>query len=135
MEPDVKQEPDRKASLDRPADFVSRHIGPRDEDVGEMLSELGYASLDELSRVTVPGGQLAIGTWGGRDWEGVSDRDSIAPPRFFSLRSHERWRRRLSGRGSIEREATWQPDPASTWEYQFAVIRSEGPGRLDECSL
>ena len=34
--------------------FVSRHIGPRDNEIQFMLSELGYASLDELTLAVVP---------------------------------------------------------------------------------
>ena len=34
--------------------FVSRHIGPRDSEIAEMLQTLGYASLDELTAAVVP---------------------------------------------------------------------------------
>ena len=34
--------------------FVFRHIGPRDNEIQFMLSELGYASLDELTIAVVP---------------------------------------------------------------------------------
>ena len=34
--------------------FVSRHIGPRDNEIQFMLSELGYASLDDLTHAVVP---------------------------------------------------------------------------------
>src|SRR4051812_16620708 len=34
--------------------FVSRHVGPRDGDVSEMLGTLGYSSLDELIDATIP---------------------------------------------------------------------------------
>ncbi len=34
--------------------FVSRHIGPRDNEIQWMLSDLGYASLDELTSTVVP---------------------------------------------------------------------------------
>ncbi|HUP81236.1 MAG TPA: aminomethyl-transferring glycine dehydrogenase subunit GcvPA, partial [Pirellula sp.] len=34
--------------------FVSRHIGPRDNEIQWMLSELGYASLDQLTSAVVP---------------------------------------------------------------------------------
>jgi glycine dehydrogenase len=34
--------------------FVNRHIGPGERDIGEMLKTVGAASLDELSRKTVP---------------------------------------------------------------------------------
>ena len=34
--------------------FVSRHIGPRESEIQFMLSELGFASLDELTLAVVP---------------------------------------------------------------------------------
>src|SRR5688572_11081406 len=34
--------------------FVRRHIGPRDDEMGEMLKLLGYDSLDQLSDAAVP---------------------------------------------------------------------------------
>lgn len=37
-----------------PAPFVGRHIGPSDLEIQEMLSKLGYSSLDELSRRVIP---------------------------------------------------------------------------------
>ncbi|WP_265446395.1 aminomethyl-transferring glycine dehydrogenase [Flexivirga meconopsidis] len=37
-------------------DFVSRHIGPADDDVIEMLNLLGYASKDALIERAIPGG-------------------------------------------------------------------------------
>ncbi len=38
--------------------FVSRHIGPNDSEIAEMLSELGFADLEELTRAVVPGSIL-----------------------------------------------------------------------------
>ena len=34
--------------------FITRHIGPRDKDVEEMLKTIGLKSLDELIEKTVP---------------------------------------------------------------------------------
>ena len=34
--------------------FVARHIGPRDEEINEMLEKVGVSSLDELIEQTVP---------------------------------------------------------------------------------
>ncbi len=34
--------------------FVSRHIGPRNDEIQSMLATLGYDSLDELTRTVVP---------------------------------------------------------------------------------
>ena len=36
--------------------FVSRHIGPRPDEIEKMLDVLGYGSLDELSAAVVPSG-------------------------------------------------------------------------------
>ena len=37
-----------------PDSFASRHIGPSDDEIKEMLAALGYASLDEMIDATVP---------------------------------------------------------------------------------
>jgi glycine dehydrogenase len=37
-----------------PDGFAARHIGPSDEEIKEMLAQLGYGSLDELIDATVP---------------------------------------------------------------------------------
>ncbi len=56
------------ASLLTPTDgFVSRHIGPTDRDIPEMLAILGFASLDELRDAAIPENirlqaPLALGT-------------------------------------------------------------------------
>jgi glycine dehydrogenase len=34
--------------------FVMRHIGPRDQEIQEMLETLGVSTLDELMNQTVP---------------------------------------------------------------------------------
>ena len=34
--------------------FITRHIGPRPEDVAEMLKVIGVKSVDELIEQTVP---------------------------------------------------------------------------------
>jgi glycine dehydrogenase len=41
-------------SLEHPDAFVTRHIGPNDEDVEVMLREVGARSLDELIDQTIP---------------------------------------------------------------------------------
>ena len=35
-------------------DFIQRHIGPSEQEQETMLKELGYKSLDDLIRNTVP---------------------------------------------------------------------------------
>jgi SAM-dependent methyltransferase len=81
-----------------------------------------HAALAEITRVLRPGSPLAVGVWGGLDWEGHRDRDEIQPPRFFSLRSHERWRAALGRHGSVDEWDTWAPDGTS-WTYQWAMLR------------
>jgi glycine dehydrogenase len=41
-------------SLHESESFIGRHIGPDDHDTQAMLSELGYGSLSDLIRATVP---------------------------------------------------------------------------------
>ena len=47
---------DRSAllQLEQTEDFVTRHIGPRDFDIGEMLETIGVESLDRLIELAVP---------------------------------------------------------------------------------
>ena len=35
-------------------DFPNRHIGPRDDQIQEMLSEIGFSSLEDLSKKVIP---------------------------------------------------------------------------------
>ena len=80
------------------------------------------AALAEIARVLQPGAPLAIGVWGGRDWEGLRDQDDIVPRRFFSLRSDDRLREILGRHGTVERFDTWAGNGAS-WTYQAVVLR------------
>ncbi len=80
-------------------------------------------ALSELLVVAPAGAPVGIGTWGGFDWEGVSDRDTITPARFFALRAHDRMRTILESHATVERFETHHPNPDSRWEYQFAVVR------------
>ena len=41
-------------ALEDHGEFIMRHIGPRDDQVERMLSEIGMASLDELIQRTIP---------------------------------------------------------------------------------
>lgn len=84
------------------------------------------AALAELVRVVAPGAPVGIGTWGGRDFEGAPEVGEIRPYRFFSLRSHDRWRNVLAGHGTVETFRSFDPHAVSGWEYQFAVIRAAG---------
>lgn len=80
-------------------------------------------ALGELLRVVRKGAPVGIGTWGGFDWEGTSDIDTIVPARFFSLARHDRMRSMLAGHATVESFDTWHPNPDNDWEYQFAVLR------------
>ena len=40
--------------IDAPADFAARHLGPDETDIAGMLETLGYASLQDVIRDTVP---------------------------------------------------------------------------------
>ena len=44
------------SQLEQTEDFVTRHIGPRDTDVGTMLETVGVDSLDQLIEQAVPTG-------------------------------------------------------------------------------
>lgn len=81
-------------------------------------------AMRSLTSATVPGAPIGIGTWGGFDWEGTTDRDEIVPARFFSLRAHERFPEMLAGHGVVELFETYRPRPDSDWEYQFAILRN-----------
>ena len=80
------------------------------------------AALAEIVRVLAPGAPLAVGVWGGLDREGPSAQDGFRPARFFSLRSHQRWRAALERHASVAEWDTWTPDGES-WTYQWAVLR------------
>ena len=41
--------------LANPDHFVRRHIGPRPEELGEMLKLIGHPNLDALTQTAVPG--------------------------------------------------------------------------------
>ena len=41
-------------TLERPPNFAERHIGPSEDDVTEMLQELGLESMDDLVYQTIP---------------------------------------------------------------------------------
>lgn len=110
------------------ASLYSLPFPPAHFDAGWTMSTLLHvpdARFDEAMRSIIsvlrPQAPLAIGLWGGLDRESVSDFDRISPPRFFSLRSHDRLREMLGGHGRIERFETWERD--SDWQYQFVVLR------------
>lgn len=86
-----------------------------DDRFGEAL-----AGLIALAR---PGAPVAIGTWGGFDFEGISEHGDLRPYRFFALRNHERFAAMLAEHATVEHVETMVVEPGSRWEYQFAVVR------------
>ena len=88
--------------------------------VADDRFEAAMTSICSKLRVGAP---LAVGLWGGLDRESLADFDTIQPPRFFSLRSHDRARSMLSVHGEIERFETWPHQGDTPWEYQFVVLR------------
>lgn len=83
------------------------------------------AAMLEIRRVLRTGSPLAVGLWGGADWEGPSATDIIRPPRFFSSRSDARIQEMLGRHGTIEQFETWAPR-SSGWWYQWCVLRVSG---------
>lgn len=81
-------------------------------------------AIGEMLRVAAPGAPLAIGTWGGRDFEGIVEFGELRPFRFFSLSSHDRWQHLLERHGDLEVFETFDPHDTAGWEYQFAVLRA-----------
>jgi len=81
-------------------------------------------AMREMVRVVAPGAPLAVGTWGGRDFEGVPEFGELRPYRFFSLATHDRWRSMLQRHGHVEHFETFPPSQPSGWEYQYAVLRT-----------
>jgi len=59
-----------------PAPFVDRHIGPRDQEIQEMLGKLGYSSLDELTSQVIPKNILDLNPLNLS--QGISEEDALA---------------------------------------------------------
>jgi len=55
--------------------FVNRHIGPRADQIEEMLSELGFSSIDELSNYIIPDDILSTSTT--HDHSALSEPEAI----------------------------------------------------------
>jgi alkanesulfonate monooxygenase SsuD/methylene tetrahydromethanopterin reductase-like flavin-dependent oxidoreductase (luciferase family) len=84
------------------------------------------AAMAALLRVVSPGAPLGIGTWGGRDFEGITEFGALRPYRYFSLATHERWRSMLARHGDVQHFETFAPEQPGGWEYQYAVVRRRG---------
>lgn len=79
--------------------------------------------LAEMSRVLKPGAPLAIGLWGGVDWEGIMEDDWADPPRFFAMRSDDRLREILGRHFSIEEFVITMPREEPAEHYQWCLVR------------
>lgn len=82
-------------------------------------------AITEMLRVVAAGSPLAIGTWGGLDFEGIVPFGDLRPDRFFSLATHDRWREMLGRHADVEVFETHDPGHDDGWEYQFAVVRAQ----------
>jgi SAM-dependent methyltransferase len=81
------------------------------------------AALAEIVRVLRPAAPLAVGLWGGRDFEeDLHGEPKDGPARFFSFRSDEKVRAALERHGTVEIWETWEN--TSDLHYQFAVLRT-----------
>jgi ubiquinone/menaquinone biosynthesis C-methylase UbiE len=102
----------------------------RSFDAGWTMSTLVHVpdsrfedAMNEITSALQDGAPLAIGLWGGFDEELISTVQDIQPPRFFSLRSHDRAREMLAKHTTVEHFETWDYGDAGHWEYQFAIVR------------
>jgi glycine dehydrogenase len=64
------------AQLDAADAFVSRHLGPRTDEVRRMLDRVGYDSVDALMQAAVPAGIRAAGT--GAPIAALGERQALA---------------------------------------------------------
>jgi SAM-dependent methyltransferase len=88
-------------------------------------------ALSEVARVLVPGGLFAVGMWGARELTvgHLAEPGQVyGPPRYFHRRTDAMVRERLGEHGTIEVWWTRQTRPDSTHHYQYAVLRTFGPG-------
>lgn len=103
---------------------------PRSFDAAWTMSTLVHVpderwdvALGALTATLRPGSPLAVGLWGGLDQEGWQPPRNGLPSRFLSLRTHQRAQRMLARHGHLEYFQTWS-DERSTWEYQYALLRT-----------
>ncbi len=59
-----------------PAPFIARHIGPREDEIRQMLRLLGYSTLDDLTRAVIPSAILDLSRMNIVD--GVSEEAALA---------------------------------------------------------
>lgn len=117
------------------ASLFNLPVRERSFDAGWSMSTLLHVpdarlgeAMTSITSCLRPGGLFAVGLWGGPDREEVIADDHFDPPRFFSLRSHDRIRRMLGEHGHLVSFETWLAG-SGPWEYQFAVLRVTDPTR------
>lgn len=113
------------------ASVLDLPFGDRSFDAAWTMSTLLHiadadfdAAMSEIVRVAGSGAPIGIGLWGGPDSEGPNERDTIQPPRFFSIRSDERLQAMLRAHGDVERFVTWTEPSTDDLHYQFVVLRT-----------
>jgi SAM-dependent methyltransferase len=90
------------------------------------LPDVGFhAAMAEMVRVVRPGGPLAIGLWGGIDWETTHKDDTLEPRRRYWYRSDSALRSLLSPYGAMEQFRTWEGG-LDDLHYQFCIVRTPG---------
>lgn len=80
-----------------------------------------HTAIEQMRSVVRPGSPLAVGLWGGHDFDGHTQWGAL-PRRYFRLRHHDAARALLAEHGDVEQFTTW-PTPESDWVYQFAIVR------------
>jgi SAM-dependent methyltransferase len=113
------------------ASVLDLPFGTRSFDAAWSMSTLLHvpnvdfdAAVSEIVRVVRPGAPVAVGLWGGPDSEGPNERDTLQPPRFFSIRSDARLRAMLGAHGQLDRFDTWTEPGTEGLHYQFVVLRT-----------
>ena len=70
-------------------EFISRHIGPTEEEQTQMLNDLGLSSMDELIRQIVPDSILLRGDYklpdGCSEQEALTELKEIAQQNIVKL--------------------------------------------------
>ena len=121
-----------RTPISHPPDFAARHLGPRPDDVREMLQVVGCDTLDELMEEAVPTGIRFRGPL--RIPEGVPEAELLERLREIASRN-EVWRSYLgmgySGTitpGVIQRNILENPG----WYTQYTPYQAEiAQGRLE----
>ncbi|NND75345.1 MAG: class I SAM-dependent methyltransferase [Ilumatobacter sp.] len=112
-----------------PGSLYAPPFRPGSFDAGWTMSTLLHVPDDRfddavgaVTGLLRPGSPLAIGLWGGLDQELVWDDDHYDPPRFFSVRAHDRIQAMLGRHGVVESFESWDTG-RGPWDYQFTVLR------------